>query len=152
MQRVSRSALRPTSAPCGLRSPRGELLQRAPDLLGPAGELLAAERGEGYPVHGVDVGIPLFHARLQLGEPGHQRHQPGCPPPVGLARTDHQRQRQGLLRLVPAGPAEQRHQVGGTTCIRVEDEPLLPHSSLQRACQYDALRKSAAAYFLPVWV
>src|SRR4051812_13523233 len=68
--------------------PGGELLAGSAALPGASGELLTAEGGEADPEGRVDLGVPLLHPRLQLGQPCNQRHQPLISPALGLPSAD----------------------------------------------------------------
>ena len=50
-------------------------LRRLADLGGPRGKLLGGERCQAHAVVRVHITVPLFHPRLQLGQPGDERHQ-----------------------------------------------------------------------------
>ena len=73
------------------------------------GEVVVQGVGGTLTEGGVDLAVPLADPRHDFGQPGKERGQPfGVPAVDGRALLDQGRQRQGLLAVVPPGPAEQQ--------------------------------------------
>ena len=63
--------------------------------------------------------MPLVEPRLELDESREERQQPNIVPALGRrAVHDQSGQRTGLLKVVPAGPADHQRRVAGATGTR----------------------------------
>src|ERR1019366_9416136 len=120
----------PSAACCWDRTPGTKFVQRLADLGGAGGELFLAERGQAYPVAGVNLAVPLLHPRLQLRQPRDERNKPVVVPAILFPIPDDQRQRERLLSMIPPSPAKQRRRISLPARIRVENEPLFGHIEL----------------------
>src|SRR5690606_21596916 len=88
-------------------APAGEVAGGEVEPVGGVGQETFVERGGGGADYRIGVAAPLADPRQHLPLPGRRRGEPASAPAVALLPFRRRRsERQGLLAVSPAGPAE----------------------------------------------